>query len=126
MLLVVYRVLLSVLVTILYFFVVFMCCRNTGKTTLALDVILHQQLHNGQLNCQVAGLNDTPITLPIMHCVYVAVGQSKTQIERTVAMLEQSGAMKYTTVVAALDTDPTTLQVFLSGFVLILCFPDFT
>ena len=103
-----------------------MCCRNTGKTTLALDVILHQQLHNGQLNRHATGLNDILTTLPVMHCVYVAVGQSKTQVERTVAMLEQSGAMKYTTVVAALDTDPTTLQVYLSGFVLTLCFPDFT
>jgi len=65
--------------------------RQTGKTALAIDTIINQ------------GGKD-------LLCIYVAIGQKKAAIARTVALLERFGAMDYTTVVVAAADEPAALQ----------------
>jgi F-type H+-transporting ATPase subunit alpha len=65
--------------------------RQTGKSALAIDTIINQK-GKGVL------------------CVYVAIGQKKAGIARTVAILERFGAMDYTTVVIAAADESAALQ----------------
>ena len=65
--------------------------RQTGKTAVALDTIINQKGQN-------------------MFCVYVAIGQKRSTVARVVKTLEEHGAMKYTTVVAATASDPAPMQ----------------
>jgi len=65
--------------------------RQTGKTALAIDTIINQKGKN-------------------LFCIYVAIGQKKAAIARTVATLERHGAMEYTTVVVAAADEPAALQ----------------
>jgi F-type H+-transporting ATPase subunit alpha len=65
--------------------------RQTGKTAIAIDTIINQKGKN-------------------LICIYVAIGQKKAAIARTVATLERYGAMEHTIVVAASADDPAALQ----------------
>ncbi len=65
--------------------------RQTGKTAIAIDTILNQKGKD-------------------VLCIYVAIGQKKAQVARTVAVLEKFGAMEYTTVVVASADEPAALQ----------------
>ena len=65
--------------------------RQTGKTALAIDTIINQKGKN-------------------LFCIYVAIGQKKSAIARTVALLERFGAMDYTTVVVAAADEAAALQ----------------
>jgi F-type H+-transporting ATPase subunit alpha len=65
--------------------------RQIGKTACAVDAILAQK------NTDV-------------YCIYVACGQKKSTVAQVVAVLEEHGAMEYTTVVAACASDPAALQ----------------
>jgi F-type H+-transporting ATPase subunit alpha len=65
--------------------------RQTGKTALAIDTIINQKGKD-------------------LFCIYVAIGQKKAAIARTVAVLERFGAMEYTTIVVASADDPAALQ----------------
>ncbi len=65
--------------------------RQIGKTALAIDTILNQKEED-------------------MKCVYVAIGKRKGEIARLVALLEEAGAMEYTTVVVASASDPAAMQ----------------
>jgi len=65
--------------------------RQTGKTAIAIDTIINQKGKD-------------------LYCIYVAIGQKKAAIARTVALLERFGAMEYTTVVVAAADDPAALQ----------------
>lgn len=65
--------------------------RQTGKTTLIVDTILNQK-NTG------------------VKCIYVAIGQKSSTIAQVVKILEERGAMKYTTIVAASAGDPAALQ----------------
>jgi len=65
--------------------------RGTGKTIVALDTIINQK------NTDV-------------FCVYVAIGQKRSSVARTVDLLNEYGAMEYTTVVAATASDTAPLQ----------------
>jgi F-type H+-transporting ATPase subunit alpha len=65
--------------------------RQTGKTAIAVDTIINQK---GQ------GLV----------CIYVAIGQKLSTVAKTVAVLEQHGAMEHTIVVVAGAEDPAPLQ----------------
>jgi F-type H+-transporting ATPase subunit alpha len=56
--------------------------RNTGKTSLALDTILHQK--------------DQQVL-----CIYVAIGQRQANIARMVRLLQENGALDYTVIVNA-------------------------
>jgi F-type H+-transporting ATPase subunit alpha len=70
--------------------------RQTGKTTIAIDTIINQKGQN-------------------VHCFYVACGQKQSTIASVVEKLRQTGAMEYTTVIAAAASDPAPLQ-FLSVY----------
>ncbi len=65
--------------------------RQTGKSALAIDTIINQK-GTGVL------------------CVYVAIGQKKSSVARTVATLERFGAMDYTTVVMAAADEAAAMQ----------------
>ncbi|HHY32117.1 MAG TPA: F0F1 ATP synthase subunit alpha [Firmicutes bacterium] len=65
--------------------------RQTGKTSIAVDAIISQK--------------DTGVL-----CIYVAIGQKASSIAQTVSVLEEHGALPYTTVVAASASDPAPLQ----------------
>lgn len=65
--------------------------RQTGKTTVAIDTIINQK---GQ-----------DVT-----CIYVAIGQKASSIKNTVRVLEESGAMEYTIVVAAAASESAAMQ----------------
>jgi F-type H+/Na+-transporting ATPase subunit alpha len=65
--------------------------RQTGKTAIAIDAIINQKGKD-------------------LFCIYVAIGQKKAAVARTVALLERFGAMDYTTVVIASADDPAALQ----------------
>lgn len=65
--------------------------RQTGKTALAIDTIINQRDKN-------------------IYCIYVAIGQKKAAVARTVAILEQYDAMDNTIVVMASADEPAALQ----------------
>jgi F-type H+/Na+-transporting ATPase subunit alpha len=65
--------------------------RQTGKTAVAIDAIINQ-----------AGKG--------MVCIYVAIGQKLSTVAKTVAVLEQYGAMNHTIVVVAGAEEPAPLQ----------------
>lgn len=65
--------------------------RQTGKTALAIDTIINQKGKD-------------------LFCIYVAIGQKKAAIARTVAILEKYGAMDYTIVVVASADEPAAMQ----------------
>jgi len=69
--------------------------RQTGKTAIAIDTIINQRDYweSGDPALQV-------------RCVYVAVGQKGSTIAQVRQSLEDAGAMKYTTIVAAPASDP--------------------
>jgi len=65
--------------------------RQTGKTALALDTIINQKGKD-------------------LFCIYIAIGQKKAAVARTVATLDRYGAMDYTTVVVASADESAALQ----------------
>ena len=65
--------------------------RGTGKTVIAIDTIINQKGKD-------------------VFCIYVAIGQKRSSVARTVDLLTQYGAMEYTTVVAATASDTAPLQ----------------
>ncbi|MFA9229507.1 MAG: F0F1 ATP synthase subunit alpha, partial [Microgenomates group bacterium] len=75
--------------------------RQTGKTAVALDTILNQKSYN-----EAAGDDEGKK----LYCIYVAIGQKRSTVAQLVKKLEESGAIKYTIVVAATASDPAPLQ----------------
>ena len=65
--------------------------RQTGKTTVAIDTILNQKGKD-------------------VKCIYVAIGQKASSVAQVVRVLEESGAMEYTTVVVAGASESSALQ----------------
>ena len=72
--------------------------RQTGKTTVCIDTILNQKefYDAGQ---------------PV-YCIYVAVGQKASTVANIAKVLEDKGALAYTTIVAANASDPAPMQVY--------------
>ena len=64
--------------------------RQTGKTAIALDTILNQRDQN-------------------VLCVYCAIGQRASSVAKTVAILQEKGALDYTVVVVTEGNDPPGL-----------------
>merc|ERR1711981_1059528 len=79
--------------------------RQTGKTAIAIDTILNQKKSH-----------DANIEKDKLFCVYVSVGQKRSTVAQIVKVLEESGAMSYTIVVAATASDSAPLQ-FLAPYV---------
>src|SRR5579875_3579571 len=65
--------------------------RQTGKTALAIDTIINQKGKD-------------------LLCIYVAIGQKNSSVARTHAILEEHGAMEYTTIVVAGASEPAPLK----------------
>jgi len=65
--------------------------RQTGKTAIAIDTILNQK--------------DSGVV-----CIYVAIGQKRSTVAQVVKVLEDTGAMAYTTVVIASASESAPLQ----------------
>lgn len=70
--------------------------RSTGKTSLVIDIILHQK-------------NKDVI------CVYVAIGHKQASVARIIYELEQNGALEYTVLIDA-SAKETALSQFLSPY----------
>src|SRR5438445_2430400 len=78
--------------------------RSTGKTTICVDTIISQ----ARLNKAAEAAGDR--TFRPLYCIYVAVGQKQSSIARTIAVLEEAGAMPYTIIVASPAADSATNQ----------------
>jgi F-type H+-transporting ATPase subunit alpha len=65
--------------------------RQTGKTSVAIDTIIHQKDFN-------------------VYCIYVAIGQKQSTIAQIIRKLEEAGAMEYTTIVVASSSSPAAMQ----------------
>jgi F-type H+-transporting ATPase subunit alpha len=65
--------------------------RQTGKTAIAIDTIINQKGKD-------------------LICIYVAIGQKKAAIARTVGILERHGAMDHTIIVVAAADESAALQ----------------
>jgi len=73
--------------------------RQTGKTAVAIDAIINQKVvHEG---------NDEVNKL---YCIYVAIGQKRSTVAQVTKILESSGALKYSIIVAATASDAAPLQ----------------
>ena len=72
--------------------------RQTGKSTVAIDTIINQK------EFYDAG---KPV-----YCIYVAIGQKGSTIAGIASLLEEKGALAYTTIVAANASDPAPMQVY--------------
>ena len=69
---------------------------KTGKTAVAVDTIINQKSTHE---------TDQPV-----YCFYVAIGQKESTVAAVVQALEESGAMEYTTVIAASASEPAPMQ----------------
>lgn len=65
--------------------------RETGKTAIGIDTIINQKDKD-------------------VYCVYVAIGQKASTVARIIKVLNETGAMDYTTVVLATASDSAPLQ----------------
>ncbi len=65
--------------------------RQTGKTAIAIDAIINQKGKN-------------------LTCIYVAIGQKKAAVARTLGILERAGAMEHTIIVVAAADESAALQ----------------
>ena len=72
--------------------------RQTGKTAIAIDTIIHQR------QCFEAG---DPV-----YCIYVAIGQKASTVANIVETLKNHGAMDYTIVVSATASESAALQYY--------------
>jgi len=78
--------------------------RSTGKTTIAIDTIISQANQN-----KAAAEGRLKDHKPV-YCVYVAIGQKQSNVARTIATLEEAGALDNTIIVAATASDSATNQ----------------
>jgi len=73
--------------------------RQTGKTSVAIDTIINQKR-----------FNDAGEEKKKLYCIYVAIGQKRSNVAQIVKRLTDADAMKYTIVVAATASDAAPLQ----------------
>ena len=72
--------------------------RQTGKTAIAIDAIINQRANYKAGN-------------PV-YCVYVAIGQKGSTVASIVNTLRQHGALEYTVVVVATESDMAAMQYY--------------
>ncbi|NLL80937.1 MAG: F0F1 ATP synthase subunit alpha [Tissierellia bacterium] len=65
--------------------------RETGKTAICIDTIINQKDKD-------------------VYCVYVAIGQKASTVARIIRVLEDTGAMEYTTIVLSTASDSAPMQ----------------
>jgi F-type H+-transporting ATPase subunit alpha len=78
--------------------------RSTGKTTICIDTMI-SQAHLNRAAEAAGDKNYRPL-----YCIYVAIGQKQSSIARTIAVLEEAGAMPYTIIVASPASDSAANQ----------------
>jgi F-type H+-transporting ATPase subunit alpha len=78
--------------------------RATGKTTICIDTIINQ----ARLNKAAEEAGDKEYRP--LYSIYVAIGQKQSNIAQVINVLESTGAMPYTIVVAAPAADTATTQ----------------
>jgi len=71
--------------------------RNTGKSSVAIDTILHQKGKN-------------------VFCIYVSIGQRQSNLARLVRMFQEHGAMEYTVVISA-DASDSSISQYIAPYV---------
>ncbi|MCK9544059.1 MAG: F0F1 ATP synthase subunit alpha [Novosphingobium sp.] len=71
--------------------------RETGKTAIALDTIIHQKGKN-------------------VYCIYVSIGQRQANLARIVRMLEENGALEYSIIISA-ESGEATLDRYIAPYV---------
>jgi len=69
--------------------------RQTGKTAIALDAILNQRTEDKHAS---------------LICIYVAIGQKRSNVAQIMEILKNNNALSYTTIVAATASDAAPLQ----------------
>ncbi len=72
--------------------------RQTGKTAIAIDTILNQKEFYDR---------GEPV-----YCIYVASGQKSSTVAQVAKVLEDNGALAYTTIVTSSAADPAPLQFY--------------
>jgi F-type H+/Na+-transporting ATPase subunit alpha len=72
--------------------------RQTGKTAIAIDTIINQKEFHAR--------GET------VYCIYVACGQKASTVANVQRILEENGAMAYTTIVTASAAEPAPLQFY--------------
>ncbi len=65
--------------------------RQTGKTAIAIDTIINQKGKD-------------------IICIYVAIGQKRSSVARTISILEEHGSMDYSIIVSSTASEMSTLQ----------------
>lgn len=83
--------------------------RATGKTAVALDTIINQARAN-----KAAKESGDNSYRPV-YCIYVAIGQKNSNVAQAIGVLEEHGAMEYTTIVSAPASD-TAANQYLAPF----------
>jgi F-type H+-transporting ATPase subunit alpha len=78
--------------------------RSTGKTTICIDTIINQ----ARLNAAAEASGDKDYRP--LYCIYVAIGQKQSTIAQLITVLEETGALRYTIVMAAPAADSATSQ----------------
>lgn len=71
--------------------------RGTGKTSLALDTIIHQKNKN-------------------VYCIYVSIGQRQANVARIAQLLQEQGALEYTIIITS-DASEPALNRYLAPYV---------
>jgi len=73
--------------------------RQTGKTAIAIDTIINQKV-----------IHDSNDNNNKLFCIYVAIGQKRSTVAQVTKILDFSGALKYTIIVASTASDAAPLQ----------------
>jgi F-type H+-transporting ATPase subunit alpha len=71
--------------------------RNTGKSSMVIDALLHQKDKN-------------------VICIYVSIGQRQANLARLVSLLEKNGALEYSVIISA-DSGDAVLNQYLAPYV---------
>ena len=71
--------------------------RSTGKTSIAIDTIIHQKNKN-------------------VYCIYVSIGQRQSNLAKIVRTLEENGALQYCIIISA-EAGETALDKYLAPYV---------
>lgn len=72
--------------------------RQTGKTSICIDAILNQKYEN---------LKDKKNSL---FCIYTAIGQKRSSVSKLISLLEKTGSLDYSVIVAATASEAAPLQ----------------
>ncbi len=78
--------------------------RQTGKTAIALDIIINQQKDSESASVPKNGTTAKQGKPPV--CIYVAIGQREAKIAKIVETLKNNNAFSYTVIVSAPASSP--------------------